>query len=312
MNKEIELFIENILLIVLIWCLKMVDISSHVLLRLPKRPYAVTNADVLRVGNLLTFVTGKWEGMWWMAFLVQSSESRLSQQVIPMKTSNSMKYNIRHIIFNRSPRFKYFCMMFSVILCKWIRLVGVLRVKIWPSEVCSMQSVGVLGYLQIIGVFNKILFDMFETLIHPILLYGSDVWGIRRQGNDMVNKVFYCFIRCVLGVKATTSNLMMLGESGQMPPSVFSLINTIYYIKRLHHLPSRMIVRQMYTEMSRLHECGFVTWVTIAQIAPLSFQTSIPHKPRQVCWGELHAPVVTEWSPTCLHKELTRGHHTGN
>ena len=33
----------------------------------------------------------------------------------------------------------------------------------------------------------------------------------------------------------------------------------------------------------------------IAQIGPLSFQAAIEHKPRQVRWGGLHAPVVTEW-----------------
>ena len=65
------------------------------------------------------------------------------------------------------------------------------------------------------------------------------------------------------GVKATTSNLMVLGGSGQMPPSVFSHINVICYLKRLHHLPSWMIVKQMYIELCRLHECGFVTWVRV-------------------------------------------------
>ena len=40
----------------------------------------------------------------------------------------------------------------------------------------------------------------------------------------------------------------------------------------------------------------------VVQIAPLSFQTSEAHKPRQVRWGELHASVVTEWSLACLHK----------
>ena len=40
----------------------------------------------------------------------------------------------------------------------------------------------------------------------------------------------------------------------------------------------------------------------IAHIALLSFQTAISHKLRQVRWGELHASVVTEWSPACLHK----------
>ena len=43
--------------------------------------------------------------------------------------------------------------------------------------------------------------------------------------------------------------------------------------------------------------------VIIAQIGPLSFQAAIEHKPRQVRWGGLHAPVVTEWWPACLHKQ---------
>ena len=41
----------------------------------------------------------------------------------------------------------------------------------------------------------------------------------------------------------------------------------------------------------------------IAQIGPLSFQAAIEHKPRQVRWGGLHAPVVTEWWPACLHNK---------
>ena len=40
----------------------------------------------------------------------------------------------------------------------------------------------------------------------------------------------------------------------------------------------------------------------IAQIVPLSFQAAVAHKTKQVRWGELHAPVVTEWSSACLHK----------
>ena len=52
--------------------------------------------------------------------------------------------------------------------------------------------------------------------------------------------------------------------------------------------------------------------LVIAQIAPFSFQAAIPHKPRQVRWGEVHASMVTEWLPACLHKKLQRGHHTGN
>ena len=45
-------------------------------------------------------------------------------------------------------------------------------------------------------------------------------------------------------------------------------------------------------------------WLCIVQIGPLSFQAAIEHKPRQVRWGGLHAPVVTEWWPACLHKQF--------
>ena len=52
--------------------------------------------------------------------------------------------------------------------------------------------------------------------------------------------------------------------------------------------------------------------VRIAQIGPLSFQAAIEHKPTQVRWGGLHAPVVTEWWPACLHKQFPRVHQRGN
>ena len=73
----------------------------------------------------------------------------------------------------------------------------------------------------------RVSFYIFETLIRPILLYGSDVWGISSCNNDAIDKVFYQFIRCILQVKATTSNVMVIGESGQLPPSVFSHINVL-------------------------------------------------------------------------------------
>ena len=59
-----------------------------------------------------------------------------------------------------------------------------------------------------------------------------------------------------------------------------------------------------------------VTWTNyvnyIAQIAPLSFQGS--HRTQtqtsEVRW--LHASVVTEWSPACLHKQFPGDLHRGN
>ena len=105
---------------------------------------------------------------------------------------------------------------------------------------------------------------MYETLIRPILVYGSDVWGSQPQGTLAVDKVFFWYMRCILQVKSTTSNIMVVGESGQIPPSICCHINAICYLHRLRNLPTNTLVKAMYMELSKLHECGFNTWVSKA------------------------------------------------
>ena len=81
-----------------------------------------------------------------------------------------------------------------------------------------------------------------------------------RQGDAMVEKYLIVLYGVHWGL-GNNSNLMVFCEGGQMPPSVLPQINVICYLSRLCRLPSRMIVKQIYTEMCRLHKCGFVTWV---------------------------------------------------
>ena len=98
---------------------------------------------------------------------------------------------------------------------------------------------------------------MYETLIRPILVYGSDVWGSQTQGTLAVDKVFFWYMRCILQVKSTTSNIIVVGESGQIPPSISCHINAICYLHRLRNLPTNTVVKTMYMELSKLLECGF-------------------------------------------------------
>ena len=65
------------------------------------------------------------------------------------------------------------------------------------------------------------MFDMFDTLVRPILTYGSDVWGMSKAGLDVLDKVFLHYARRTLGIKATTCNVITYGEWGKYPPSVF-------------------------------------------------------------------------------------------
>ena len=133
---------------------------------------------------------------------------------------------------------------------------------------CSQARKAIFGLkhrLKSLGALPpRVLMHMYETLIRPILVYGSDVWGSQPQGTLAVYKLFFWYMRCILQVKSTTSNIMVVGESGQIPQSISCHINAICYLHRLRNLPTNTLVKAMYMELSKLHECGFDTWVSKA------------------------------------------------
>ena len=106
------------------------------------------------------------------------------------------------------------------------------------------------------------MFYIFDSLVRPILLYGSDVWGHSCKSSKTIDKMLHWFIRCALKVKSTTSNVIVVSESGQIPPSVYSHINVLCYLERLQHLKPDMLVKQVFLDLLRLHNCGHNTWVT--------------------------------------------------
>ena len=75
----------------------------------------------------------------------------------------------------------------------------------------------------------EIMFHLFETFILPILTYGTDVWGYNKIALTIIDKVLLWSIRCSLGIKCTTNNIIVLGECGRMHPSVMCTINTLCF-----------------------------------------------------------------------------------
>ena len=101
---------------------------------------------------------------------------------------------------------------------------------------------------------------IFESLINPILVYGSDVWGVNANGTAVMDKLCMWYLRRILNVKATTSNLIVLGECGVLPPSVQCHVKVLTYYKRLQHLSESTVVKKVFDELCRLRDMGFNTW----------------------------------------------------
>ena len=141
------------------------------------------------------------------------------------------------------------------------------RINTWRQNgypyLCEQGKKALVGILHrlrsIAPVPPKVMFKSFNTVVKPILIYGCNVWGCNRNRTSMVDKVMLRFCRCVLNVKATTSNIMVYGECGMLPPSIYCNVSAMCYINRLHHVPNDSIVKQVYNEHVKLHQLGFKT-----------------------------------------------------
>ena len=95
----------------------------------------------------------------------------------------------------------------------------------------------------------------------PILTYVTEVWGVNKKGTEQIDKLCpWCF-QSILGVKPSTSNYVVWGELGYVPPSVKCHIKLLHYYDRLRNLPDSVLVKRAYNEALHLHEQGFKTWI---------------------------------------------------
>ena len=64
-----------------------------------------------------------------------------------------------------------------------------------------------------LGLSVDLQCDLYEKLVVPILLYGSEVWGLRNAA--IIEKFERKFLKTVLSVSKFTANCMVYGELGR-------------------------------------------------------------------------------------------------
>ena len=55
--------------------------------------------------------------------------------------------------------------------------------------------------------------DLFDKLVTPILLYGSEIWAY--ENNDVIEKLHIRYCKYILNVNKSTISLMVYGELGR-------------------------------------------------------------------------------------------------
>ncbi len=75
----------------------------------------------------------------------------------------------------------------------------------------------------------NIIEKLFDTLVAPIILYGSEVWGIGKPPNDSdpYEHLHLKFIKEILGVNYKTTNIACLIETNRTSLHLKVQLNSI-------------------------------------------------------------------------------------
>ena len=72
-----------------------------------------------------------------------------------------------------------------------------------------------------------IMLDLFDKMILPILLYGSEIWGY--EGIQQIEVFYRKFLKEVLRLNKQTTNCMVYGEAGRKPLSIIVKIRMVCF-----------------------------------------------------------------------------------
>ena len=75
-----------------------------------------------------------------------------------------------------------------------------------------------------------------------------------------LDNVFLWFLKVILHVKQSTSNVMLVGEVGMFPLRILCHRNTLSYFVRLNNLPQGSVLKSILLESKRLSDLGHRSW----------------------------------------------------
>ena len=102
------------------------------------------------------------------------------------------------------------------------------------------------------------ILQLFDTLLKPILTYGSEVWGTANY--DVIEKFYLTFIKQSVGVKSSTNTCMVFAETGRYPLSVAIKKSIIKYWLKVIQSEDKKFINITYIKMKQSN-CSWVSYV---------------------------------------------------
>jgi hypothetical protein len=133
------------------------------------------------------------------------------------------------------------------------------------QKTLASQASKAVGFIKLVsykcgGLPAKTLFDLFDKMVLPILMYSCEIWGY--NAHECINKVQTSFCKYVLGVSRSTPNAAALGECGRFPISALCKIRVVKYWLRVLLMDEGRLPKATYNMMKDLDASGRTTWAS--------------------------------------------------
>ena len=140
----------------------------------------------------------------------------------------------------------------------------------WSYALKIIASQSQRALLKINAIFGKcgdmpvsLGLELFDKLVVPILLYGSEVWGYEYR--DSIEKVQRKYCKLLLGIASSTPNDVVLGELGRLPLYTQYMPRCIKFWLKVIRSRNRY-TKSCYDIIKRLDDIGKITWASHVKI----------------------------------------------
>ena len=109
----------------------------------------------------------------------------------------------------------------------------------------------------------KTQLHLFDTLVLPVLNYGSEIWGF--SDADKLETFYLGFLKNTLSVRISTPSAFIYKELNVLPLKTYRLIRIFKFWLKIIHLPDSSLVKRVYnlmiSDMESTHNIS--NWVSL-------------------------------------------------
>ena len=175
---------------------------------------------------------------------------------------NYERWNLEGTPIRTTSEYKYMGLIFTPKL-PWSKAKRKLAAQARKAVFCIRNYQRKFGYFK-----HEEYFRLFDSMVSPILCFGSEVWGY--EYSSLIESVHNDFCKNFLGVNSSVNNVVALGECGRLPLCVTYITNCIKYWCRLLRMEDHRYPKNCYKMLKSLDEAERQNWVS--KVRELLFQ----------------------------------------